>query len=182
MDQTSITRLCDIISNYKQMEHSKLWDDIQAVLGCDQKEAADMADSHCNSVSFWAMCLVSGKINITYQEYFKFCLNTKFKSGNEMLSLIGPNGYMYAKKDYLLEQLGYPNYKVIKYADNDIFNNIDKLNPDKFYQVRVTGHFMSSYIKNNVLYLADTMRRGVDVPAKGAYKMDNKNFIYLLEI
>jgi len=182
MDQTKITLLHDTIIKYKQMEHSQLWDDIDAVLKCGQNQAASLAESHCNSVSFWGMANVEKMITISYPDFFKFCLNTKTSVDGEKLPLIKPNGYFNAGKDTILSLLGYKDFTITKYRDFSILQHLEKLNPNKFYQLAVTGHFMSSYILNNQLYIDDTMHRGMDVLAHGAYKVDAEHFIWLMEM
>ena len=70
--------LRDIIADYSQVNKSKLWTDIQAVLKCSEKEAEEKAMTHCNLVSFWALMKVVYDLDKTYQEFFGELLKKKY--------------------------------------------------------------------------------------------------------
>lgn len=156
-------------------EPTLLFPAIQKTLNCTKEKAEGLAATHCNLISCYSPCRSKGLYNKEYSEFFKDCLNSKY---------VTKQGYITDKPalfDYLKIETPLTTYRDFE----DIVNPLARLNPDKFYQVKVFAktkgdHFMSTYIKSGVLYLSDTNNRGIGVPALD--HITQKNFQKITEI
>ena len=147
--EKQIETLNCITLNYNQFKPGQLWDDISEVLNVGQAEAKIYASTHCNMVSTWALLVVTGKIDIGYKEFFKYCISNNYCKNN---------GFLNIDKVSLFKTLDYdftPEY-------NRDYASLDKVEKG-FYQMRIEGHFMACY-KTDRLYLSDTSHRGYYTP------------------
>lgn len=154
--QSKIDALNTITLNYNQFLDSLLVGDIMSILKCTKHEAMNYASTHCNMVSFWALLLVNNETGMLYDEFFSWCLANRHC--NEA-------GYLYTEKVELCNHLNinfnpefYREYKNVKDA-----NEME----ETFYQMRIQGHFMASYVKDGKVYLSDTSYRGQGIEAIG---------------
>lgn len=176
-----INELNEIISKYNQFKHSQLWLDIMKVLNCDEKTAASYADSHCNMVSFWACLKASGKTNIAYDDFFRKSLATIINDPENGVNRgCNEHGRINVNKKYLCRAVLDLEYEPIYYKSYDYIFNPIRLNENKLYQVKISGHYMACYIENGIFNLSDTSSRGIGVVA--TKYVTPTNFLNLLEI
>jgi len=156
-----IEMLNKIIETHPQFkEFSLAYDAIGKVLNCPIQKAKDIAKTHCNMLSFWAILKAGEQYNGSYSDFFKFCLGENFCTEKGFIK----------DKAGILSQLCIES-KLVTYRDyEDIINPSIRLNPDKFYQIKIKAntrgdHFMACYIQDGVLYLSDTSYRGIGVKA-----------------
>lgn len=185
MNDDKIKLMSGIIKDYYQFSRSKLWDDIQYVLKCSDAHAADMADSHCNMVSFWAGMSQAGHCDMSYREFFRTMLTTIIKdpeNGNNYGCL--PNGRFNVGKEYVAKQLFGYNFKPEFVYDFGHVVNPANLDPESWYQMKLknTDHYIITCVKDDILLIFDTGKRGVGVPAIGASRIDEQHFKWLLKL
>ena len=144
MDKKVDTLNC-ITLNYNQQKKSQLTDDIQSVTNCDLNRALELASTHCNLVSTWALLFTTEKTQMFYDEFFKYCLDNKYCK---------ENGFISTDKVTLFRSLGFDFTPVY----NRDYKSLDDL-PEGFYQMSITGHFIACY-KTDRLYISDTSSRG----------------------
>lgn len=154
--------------NYMQFSPSQLWGDIMEVLECSRDYARAMAASHCNMVSTWALIFVQEKTEMSYADFFKWCLESNY---------CDQYGYLKIGKGQLLKKLGI-DFEVEYYYDYNLLSNAKGLK-DGFYQMRIQGHFMACYVHNNKVYLSDTASRGQGTLAEKVIK--KSEFLWLLD-
>lgn len=161
MDQLKIDIFNAIIEAHPQFtKKSNLFDEIVVALDCTYTEARDLARTHCNMVSFYACIRAGFGYNKSYRTFFKHCLSEK---------VCNEKGRIFDKPK-LLDTLGIKSDLTTYREYEDIIDPYARLNPDKFYQVKIFAntsgdHFMGCYIKNGQLYLSDTSYRGIEIPA-----------------
>jgi hypothetical protein len=160
-------------------EDSELWQSIQKGFNCTAEEAQYFAASHCNSMSFYALCMARGFIDFPYSTW---------------CSLLVDNGYM-TKKGYL----EHTKIDVAKFFDfNDRFTELKycedyedamdakDFDPEKGYNIKVHSnsgvgfHFMSAYVEKEKLYLSDSGSRGIKVEARSV--IPKEKFLWTLEV
>ena len=188
MNTERIQTISDIIRNYNQFDpDSQLFRDIQAVTGCRKSEIAGIADGHCNLISTWAIMFASGKTEMSYRDYFSKCLTTDVYDKKNKYTSKGCNveGKIQVGKEYLLPAIFGVDFNPVFYEDfEDVINPSARLNPDCFYQMKIqnSDHYIACCIdKNGLFVIFDTGRRGVNVPAIGANRINEKYFKWLLE-
>lgn len=163
IDELNMTAL-----NYMQFSPSKLWGDIMEVLECSRDYARAMAASHCNMVSTWALIFVQEKIEMSYADFFRWCLDKKYCDNY---------GFLKIEKDKLLKELGI-DFELKYNYDYSLLSNAKDLK-DGFCQMRIQGHFMACYVHNNKVYLSDTASRGQGTLAEKVIK--KSEFLWLLD-
>lgn len=171
-----IETLNEIIETHPQFQKtSLLYEGIIKSIGCTLERAKDLAKTHCNMVSFYAILTTNGTLFGGYSDYFSWMLKKGY---------CDINGYIKAEKATILEEIGI-TASLIKYKElEDIIDPI-RLNPDRFYQIKIKGntsgfHFMAGYIEDGVFKLSDTSYRGIGVIAED--HINQKNFEWILEI
>ena len=176
MNIIKIDNFNDIIKTHPQFEHrSLLYDSISTVLNCSVEYGKELAKTHCNMISLYAILRASEDYNKTYAHFFKFCLENNFCTEKGFIK----------DKPGILSHIGITT-KLITYRDyEDIINPCVRLNPDKFYQVKINAntsgdHFMSGYIQNDILYFSDTSYRGIEFEA--TKYITEKNFQKITEV
>lgn len=176
MNIIKIENFNDIIKTHNQFaDKSLLYGEIQKTLECDFNNAKKLAATHCNMISLYAILRSSEDYNKPYGSFFKFCLENNFCTEKGFIK----------DKDGILKRLGI-TMKLITYRDyEDIINPCVRLNPDKFYQVKIKAdtsgdHFMSGYIQNDILYFSDTSYRGIEFEA--VKYITQKNFQKITEV
>ena len=155
-----------IALNYLQFSPSQLWADIMEVLECSRDYARAMAASHCNMVSTWALIFVQEKTEMSYAEFFRWCLDKKYCDNY---------GFLKIEKDKLLKELGV-DFELKYNYDHKILSDASGIK-NGFYQMRIDGHFMACYVINNKLYLADTALRGQGVEAGKKIKISEYKWL-----
>ena len=176
MKKINIEILNEIIETHPQFKKtSLLYDGIVKSLGCTPDRSKDLASTHCNMVSFYAVLTASGTYFGKYNEYFSWMLKKGY---------CDVNGYIKAEKATILEELGI-TASLLKYNElEDIIDPI-RLNPDRFYQIKIKGntsgfHFMAGYIEDGIFKISDTSYRGIGVIATD--HITSKNFVWIMEI
>lgn len=151
-------------------EKSLLFPAIQDVLKCDEKEAEKLGSTHCNLISMYAPLRAKSLYNKEYDSFFKDCLDSKY---------VTKQGYI-SDKVLLMKYLKIDTPLTTFRAFEDIEKPLARLDCTKFYQIKIKSrtdgggdHFLSSYIKNEVLYISDTSFRGIGVPALDFINADN---------
>lgn len=184
MNPDRIDILNGIIKRYNQFTWSDLHNDIVSVLGCSKYEASDLARSHCNMVSFWACMFASQKIDITYRDFFYLCLDTDIKTKDYTDKGCNKEGRLLVGKEYLCPAIFGFSFDPVFYESYNHVKNPAKLNPDRFYQLKITNtdHYMACYIENGILKLSDTNNRGIGIPIVKAKNAGEARFKWLLEI
>lgn len=172
-----IKKLNDIIKIHNQFKRSQLWTDISVVLKCLIEKAEELAHTHCNMISFWAILKAYGYIDNHYRDFFEYCLENDFCK---------QNGYINVDKDVITGSFGITDISFLRYDDyENIINPEAVLNPEKFYQVKIKGntsgfHFLSGYVQDNIFKISDTSYRGIGVPALD--HITDKNFKWITEV
>lgn len=166
--QNKIDALNMTTLNYLQFSPSELWIDIADVMQCTKDYAKYLAESHCNTVSTWALIFVQEKTEMSYAEFFKWCLESNY---------CDQYGYLKKDKDVILKKLGI-DFELKYYYDYSLLSNAKDLK-DGFYQMRIQGHFMACYVHNNKVYLSDTASRGQGTLAEKVIK--KSEFLWLLD-
>ena len=174
MDKQKINKLNNIIKDYNQFIYSHLIEDIQSVLFCNRKQAFDFADSHCNPISLYALLYADDKIDISYKQFFRNLLDADFVRKNGFIKVLKEEIYSYYNIPFNNPLTFFEDYE-------DLINPSLRLNPNKFYQLKIKGHYMACYVDdNNELRLSDTSTRGINKRAKDFVKQSQ--FKWLLEI
>jgi len=166
-----------LIENHKQFTNkSNLFDEIVRVTGCSLAKAKELAATHCNMVSFWAILCAQGKYLKSYGDFFKWCLDMKY---------CDLNGYIRVNKLNILDALDLQS-TLKKFSDwEDILDPKAQLNEDKFYQIKIFAetdgdHFMAGYIQDGVFYGSDTSFRGT--PFNFVEKIKPEKFQWVMEV
>jgi len=153
---------------------SLLFPEIDKALNCGIVQAEKLASTACNMLSMFAPIKTKELFDGGYSEFFRLMLDEE---------ICNQKGFISDKVKMM---------KVLKidstletFRDYDVILNPEKLNPDKFYQVKIFGdtsgdHFMGCYVKENVLYLSDTSYRGID--KKATEFITEKNFQKIMEV
>lgn len=176
MINEKIEILNEIIKNHPQFQKkSFLYDDIMDALGCSLDKAKELATTHCNMISFYAILFSDGIYPDNYSQFFKWMLGKGY---------CNEKGYIRVEKEIILDKLGFQK-KLIKYINVDDIINPVKLNTEKFYQVKIHGnttgfHFMAGYIDDGVFKISDTSYRGIGV--KASDHITEKNFCWIMEV
>jgi hypothetical protein len=169
MKKSKIIILNQIIDAYPQFKKmSILYDEIVKVLECSLSEAKELAKTHCNMVSFWAILKASGKYDNGYSQFFKHCLRNKFCDEHGFIS----------DKPGILKSLNIESELKTLRDYEDILDPATVLDPEKFYQVKIKAdtsgdHFMVCYNEDGIMYLSDTSYRGIGVKATDFINGDN---------
>jgi hypothetical protein len=169
-------KLKSIIKLYNQFEKTDLFNDIKAVLNCDDKTAAKYATSHCNMLSFWAGIKVQGYTDIEYKDFFKLMLDHEFST---------ESGFFNVGKDKVMEDLFGVDFDLEYVKDFEDVINPFRLDKDSVYQMKLDNsmHFMDCEVdEHNILLVYDSGNRGVGVPAIGADRINEKFFKWMLRI
>lgn len=172
-----IEKLQAIIKKYLQYgKRSQLYDDIVQVLSCSLSEAKDLAATHCNMVSFWAILSVYGWYEKSYANFFKWMLVKNF---------CNIEGFILVEKDKILKSLD-KDAELIKYKEwEDVLDPSARLDDDKLYQFKIFAntrgdHFFCGYIQDGILYGCDTSFRGVPFIVKDVIKPEK--FQWVMEV
>lgn len=185
MKKESIEMLKFIIRQYSQFDpDSQLFKDIKAVTGCRYSEIADIADSHCNMISLWAIMRASNKTGMSYADFYSACLTTDIKAKDYTAKGCNREGKILVGKEFLIPAIFGVDFEPVFYEDfEDVVNPSMRLNEDCFYQMKLhsTDHYIACCIDKGIMLIFDTGRRGVGVPAIGASRVDEKHFKWLLE-
>lgn len=175
MNHSDIEVLNEIIKTHPQFKKtSLLYDGIVKTLDCSLDKAKDLASTHCNMISFYAILSSSGTYFGNYSEYFSWMLKNGY---------CNIQGFINAEKATILDELGTVR-TLTRYTElEDIVDPI-RLNADRFYQIKIKGntsgyHFMSGYIDNGIFKLSDTSYRGIGV--KATDHITDKNFCWITE-
>lgn len=179
MDIEKIELVKDLAREYNQFQPSKLPESIMNVTGCNKSQAITWGESHCNLLSWYFGLYTSGKINMSYEEYFGLLLKNKCcnKAGKTLFT-----------KDIIAKKCFGFDFKPIYIEDWNFVIDPSSLNPDSFYQLKIhtSDHYMISWIDNikgkSELFIADTNDRGYGVIAKKAKRIDKSHFRWILEI
>jgi hypothetical protein len=175
-------KINELLSQYPQFKKtSLLYDSIVQALGCGLSKAKDLAATHCNIISFWGIIYSSGEYKNTYAKFFKWMLDEGYL-GTETSP--PEKGYINCNKKIILDKLLIDS-TLTEYRDYEDIINPFRLNPEKYYQVRIKAdtsgkHFMACYLEDGVLFGTDTSYRGN--PFKLTDKVTQKNFEVLLEV
>lgn len=164
-------------------EDSILWASIK--LGLENNglklsdiEAQTLAHWHCNSESFYCLCKARGFIQFHYATWVEKLYLAKLVTDKGRLS----------DKLKIARFFGFDDeFKELKYFYNysDCMSAKD-LDPEKGYNIKVENnasdgdHFMAGYVFNGLLYLSDSGKRGIHVPAKDV--IPKKKFQWILEV
>lgn len=166
-----------LIENHKQFtSKSNLFDEIVRVTGCNLSRAKELAATHCNMVSFWAILCAQGKYLKSYGDFFKWCLDMKY---------CDLNGYMSVNKNTILDSFNVQS-SLQKYSDwEDILNPKTRLNEKKFYQFKIHAdtsgdHFFAGYIQDGIFYGSDSSYRGT--PFVITEKISPDKFQWIMEV
>jgi len=181
MDAGKIQIFNNIISNYNQYTPSQLHKDIIAVTGVNMEQAAEMAKEYCNLLSFWALNFAAGNTQISFQDYLSAGIS--LRSGSDPL-IKAETGEMIVTKSVFCPMVFGFNFDLVYFSEYEDVVNPVRLNPDKFYQIRIvnTSHFMGAYIEDGILKLSDSHNRGIGVPAAQADRVNQACFDWLLQI
>lgn len=185
MKKDAIEMMKFIIRQYNQFDpNSQLYRDIQSVTGCKTSEIADIADSHCNMISTWAIMRASRLTQMSYKDFFSACLITDIKAKDYTSKGCEDNGRILVGKEYLIPAIfGVPFNPVFYENFEDVVNPETRLKENCFYQLKIkeTDHYIACGVDKGILMIFDTGRRGVNVPAIGANRIDQRHFKWLLE-
>lgn len=188
MNDERIKELHDIIIRYNQFDpKSQLYKDIQNATGCRTSEIAGIADGHCNLISLWAITKVAGYRSMSYADYLHKCLTTDIYDSKNKYTAKGCNveGKILVGKEYLIPAIFGVDFEPVFYEDfEDVVNPSARLDPDCFYQMKIqnSDHYIACCINDSgMMMIFDTGRRGVNVPAIGANRINEKYFKWLLE-
>jgi len=169
-------KLKQIIKRYNQFEKTDLFNDIKAVLNCDDKTAAKYQLTACNMVSFWAGIKVQGYTDLDYKDFFKLMLDHEF---------VTPSGFFSVNKDKIMDDLFGVDFDLEYIKDFEDVINPFRLDKDSLYQMKIEDsmHFIICGIdEHNIMLIYDTGLRGIGVPAIGANRINEKYFKWLLRI
>jgi len=169
-------KLKQIIKRYNQFEKTDLFNDIKAVLNCDDKTATKYQLSHCNMVSFWAGIKVQGYTDIDYKDFFKLMLDHEFCT---------EGGFFNVGKDKVMEDLFGVDFDIEYVKDFEDVINPFRLDKESLYQMKLENsmHFIICGVDDhNIMLIYDSGSRGVGVPAIGAARINEKYFKWLLKI
>jgi len=165
----------DIIRTHNQdSEASDLWRAIQQATGCTVAEAKAAAKKHCNSLSFYALCVARGFIMFGYSIWVEKLVAVDY--------LDVMSGWLKADKLKIAALFGFDSQfnALIYYKNYDEFVNAVGLDESKGYNIKVYNnynknnaigggdHFMGGYVFTGSLYVSDPGKRGIRVPAKTA--------------
>lgn len=166
-----------LVENHKQFaSKSNLFDEIVRVTGCNLDKSKELAATHCNMVSFWAILCAQGKYLKSYGDFFKWCLDMKY---------CDIYGFIHVNKLNILDSLDIQS-TLKKFSDwEDVLNPKAQLKEDKFYQIKIFAdtegdHFFSGYIQDGVLYGADSSYRGTPFIITDKIKSDK--FQWIMEV
>ena len=166
-----------LIENHKQFTgKSNLFDEIVRVNNCSRSKAKELASTHCNMVSLWAIICAQGKYLKSYGDFFKWCLDMKY---------CDQNGYIRVNKLNILDSLDIQS-PLKKYSDwEDVLNPKVQLKEDKFYQIKIHAdtegdHFMAGYIQEGIFYGVDSSYRGT--PFILTEKINPGKFQWIMEV
>lgn len=165
-----------LLKDYPQFKkQSLLFDNISEALGCGIPKASELARTHCNLVSFWAILFSSGNYKSSYAKFFKWMLEENY---------CDTHGYILTDKKNVLDKLLIDS-TLETYRDFEDIVNPFRLNPEKYYQIKIKGdtegfHFMACYLEDGILYGPDTSYRGN--PFKLLDKVTQKNFVKITEV
>lgn len=175
MNRIKIEVLNKIIETHPQFKNkSLLYDGIVKALDCTLERARELAATHCNMISLYAILTAEGIYFGNYAEYFKWMLEKGF---------CDVNGYIIADKATILDSLGFKK-SLLKYKEiEDIIDPL-RLDSGKFYQFKIHGntkgyHFMAGYIEDGIFKISDTSYRGIGV--KAIDHINEKNFCWVME-
>lgn len=182
MKKSKIIILNQLVEAYPQFkEISLVYSVISKVLNCSLEKAKVIAKTHCNLLSFWFILKVTARFDGSYHDFYKWmleennCNDKGYFKGDE-------NGN--DNKHNILRDLKIEDVTLEKFSDfEDVLNPL-RLNPDKFYQIKIKAdtsgfHFMTAYVFENELYISDTSYRGIGVKALEFITIDN--FLWLKE-
>lgn len=176
MKQLDIEIFNEIIETHPQFKKtSRLYDEIVKTLGCSLAHAKELAATHCNMISFYAILTANETYFGHYSEYFRWMLSHNF---------CNDKGYIFAEKKDIISELGI-KASLEKFREIEDVVNPVRLNADKFYQIKIKGntsgfHFMGGYIEDGIFRLSDTSYRGIGV--KGSAFITPENFNWIMEI
>ena len=180
MNVIKIDNLNDIIETHPQFKKKSLaYDAVSAALDCTLTKARELVATHCNMLSLYACIRADEKYHGTYHQFFKLSYLNGFCNHK---GYIGKN----ASKDKpeLLEFFSIKS-SLTKYEDFEDIINPFRLNPDKFYQIKMKAdtqgfHYISGYIQDDKFYCSCTSYRGTGWKAE-KYLNEN-NFVWAKEI
>ena len=171
-----MTSYLTYISIRNQFHKSQLTEDIMQATGCEEKKALEYQKTHCNLLSFWAMLYSQQYTDLSYRDFFKWCMDEGYlgKEGSPP-----ENGYINAKKEDIIRKLEV-DAQIIKY---EAFPADRKTG--ECYQVSINGnHYFIAAIVNEdkSVDIFDTNDRGCPVEigrgfAKKHDKIDWVKFI-----
>lgn len=179
MNSDKIELVKQLARDYNQFQPSKLQPAIMSVTGCNNSQAVEWGESHCNLLSWYFGLYASSKIDMTYEEYFKTLLD--YDCCNEA-------GKTLLTKDKIAPKCFGFKFSVDYIEDWNIVLDPSSLNPNSFYQLKIhtSDHYMISWIEKlkgkPELFIADTNDRGYGIPAKTAKRIDKNHFRWILEI
>lgn len=167
----------------KMPEDSDLWQlikmgTIEAGIKCTDRDAFEWAKTHCNSLSFYALCKAHGWIEFHYSTWVDVLLKSKLTS---------PDGYLMSKLK-IAKTFGFDGeFNELKYLnDYDVIKTKGFLNTEKGYNIKVINnsgkgvHFMAGYVFDGLLYLSDSSSRGIHVKAEKVIPAEK--FQWVLEV
>lgn len=177
MKNDKIKKILNVVSELQQFkDDSKLYGIISDVIHTDKKRAKELASTYCNMVSTYAILRASDN----YKNEFNVFLDMMIKRG-----YAEANGWINLTKSELFQALKITGYINKSFKDfEDVLNPL-RLNPDKFYQVKIKAdthgvHFFAAYISDGVVYGVDSSYRGC--PFIIADKIKPEKFEWISEV
>jgi hypothetical protein len=180
MNVIKIDNLNDIISTHPQFKKRSIaYDAVSMTLGCTLSDAKENVAFHCNMLSLYSCIRADERYHGSYYNFFKFAYENKFCNERGYIGAIPGND-----KPDLLKNLNVIS-PLTKYTDFEDIINPFRLNPDKFYQMKIKAdtsgfHYMACYINDDKFYISDTSYRGIGV--ESLKYVNQKNFQWIKEV
>jgi hypothetical protein len=147
-----------------QFKESVLTDEIMEIEKCSKSQALKFQRGHCNALSFWAVIFAQRDYNGTYEEFYKFLRDNKFRNGKPFMD---PGGWVYIKKNELLSRLGIEKQEY-KYTVPPVDRQ-----PGDVYRLSINGghHFIAGcVVQNGDIHIFDTNDRGCPIEMNEGFK------------
>jgi len=160
-------------------EGSELWKSIKKGFGCSDAEAQFFATRHCNSLSFYTLCVSRGFIDMPYSTWCSLLLENGFMT---------KRGYIDHSKLDIADFFDFKDrFNSLKYYEDykDCMNAVH-LDVCMGYNIKVFSnsangdHFMVGYVEDNKLILSDSGSRGIKVEARKV--IPREKFQWILEV
>ena len=140
-----------------QFKESVLTDEIMAVEKCSKSQSLKFQRGHCNALSFWAVIFAQRDYNGTYEEFYKFLRDNKFRNGKPFMD---PGGWVHIEKNELLSRLGIEKQEY-KYTAPPVDRQ-----PGDLYRLSING----GHHQNGDIHIFDTNDRGCPIEINEGFK------------